>query len=54
MARLTGGPINIVNLDAQNIDNWLDGSISEQSPTEVRRDTGREFPHRIHGCRPDL
>ena len=34
MARLTGGPINIVNLDAQNIDNWLDGAISEQSPTQ--------------------
>ena len=37
MARLTGGPINIVNLDAQNIDNWLDGAISEQSPTSSSR-----------------
>ncbi len=33
MARLTGGPINSVNFDFQNIDSWLNGPISDQSPT---------------------
>ncbi|HEX6094524.1 MAG TPA: hypothetical protein VFZ07_14280, partial [Dongiaceae bacterium] len=43
MARLTGGPINSVNFDFQFIDNWLNGPISDQSPTQFAATPAANF-----------